>query len=88
LLGFIVHAEPLTNVGRIDAVLELPDAVYIIEFKMSTAQIARQQIREKSYDQPYRSLGKRIILLGIAFDEASRNIVDWQTETVTETACS
>jgi len=80
LLGFTIHAEPLTNLGRIDAVLELPEAVYILEFKMSTAQIALDQIRAKGYDLPYRNQGKPIILLGIAFDPAQRNISDWQRD--------
>ena len=33
LLGFTVSAERSTNLGRMDAALELPDLVYIIEFK-------------------------------------------------------
>lgn len=82
LLGFTIHAEPLTNLGRIDAVLELAEAVYILEFKMSTAQIALDQIRAKGYDLPYHHLGKPIILLGIAFDEEKRNLVDWKEERV------
>jgi len=80
LLGFTIHAEPLTNLGRIHAVVELPSAVYIIEFKMSTAQIALDQIRAKQYNLPYRNGGKPIILLGIAFDAATRNIADWRVE--------
>lgn len=35
LLGFTVDAERLNNLGRLDAVLELSDVVYILEFKMS-----------------------------------------------------
>lgn len=82
LLGFTIYAEPLTNVGRIDAVLDLPEVVYILEFKMSTAQIALQQIRDKQYDLPYRNQGKPIILLGIAFDQASHNIAEWKMEQI------
>mgnify|MGYP002398035714 CR=1 FL=1 len=80
LLGFTIHAEPLTNLGRIDAVLDLPEAVYILEFKMSTAQIALQQIRSKQYDLPYRNQGKPIHLIGIAFDPEKRNIAEWIAE--------
>ena len=80
LLGFAIHAEPLTNLGRIDAVLDLPEAVYILEFKMSTAQIALNQIRAKQYDLPYRNQGKPIHLIGIAFDSEKRNIAEWITE--------
>ncbi|MCB0125131.1 MAG: AAA family ATPase, partial [Caldilineaceae bacterium] len=82
LLGFAVYAERFTNLGRIDAVLEMQEVVYIIEFKMSTADTALDQIRDKGYAQPYLGCGKSIILLGIAFDKASRNIVDWKAETV------
>ena len=35
LLGFTVDVERLNNLGRLDAVLELSDVVYILEFKMS-----------------------------------------------------
>ena len=82
LLGFTIHAEPLTSMGRIDAVLTLPEAIYILEFKMSTAQSALQQIRTKLYDLPYRHQGKPLLLLGIAFDRESRNIGDWTVERV------
>lgn len=82
LLGFAVYAERFTNLGRIDAVLEMQEVVYVIEFKMSTADAALEQIRNKGYAQPYLGHGKSIILLGIAFDKASRNIVDWKAETL------
>ena len=80
LSGFIVHAEPMTNLGRIDAVLDLPEAVYILEFKMTSAQQALQQIRARQYDLPFRNSGKPIYLLGIAFDPEQRNIADWVME--------
>jgi hypothetical protein len=86
LLGFTIHAEPLTNLGRIDAVLELPEAVYIIEFKMQSshenAQTALQQIRDRQYDLPYRNQGKPILLLGILFDPANRNIGEWMVDSI------
>ncbi|MEZ4683146.1 MAG: PD-(D/E)XK nuclease domain-containing protein [Caldilineaceae bacterium] len=78
LLGFTIHAEWPTNLGRIDAVLELPDTIYLLEFKMSSGAIALQQIRDKQYAQPFLGSDKTVILLGIAFDRESRNIVDWK----------
>ncbi len=80
LLGFTIYAERMTNVGRIDAVLELADKIYILEFKMSSGQIALNQIRDKKYAQPFLGGDKMVILLGIAFDKTARNIVDWQHE--------
>lgn len=82
LLGFTVSAERMTNIGRVDAVLELPDVVYILEFKMSTGQVALEQIRKMKYAEPYLASSKRVILLGIAFDKESRTINDWQQETI------
>lgn len=80
LLGFTVHAEWPTNLGRIDAVLELPETIYLLEFKMSSGEIALQQIHDKQYAQSFLGGDKTVILLGIAFDRETRNIVDWQHE--------
>jgi hypothetical protein len=80
LLGFSILAEPLTSQGRIDAVLELPDKIYILEFKMSSAQLALEQIKARGYAQPYRASGKPIVLIGIAFDKEKRTIGEWKSE--------
>lgn len=80
LLGFAILAEPLTSQGRIDALLDLPDKIYILEFKMSSAKAALNQIKKKRYDQPYRASGKAIILIGIAFDKEKRAIGDWKSD--------
>ncbi len=82
LLNFQIDAEKLTNLGRLDAVLELPNVVYILEFKMSTSAIALQQIRDKGYADSYLGQGRPVILLGIAFDKTKRNIADWKEETL------
>ncbi len=85
LLGFKVSVEEVIAHGRIDAVLELPDRIYILEFKMSSAQIALDQIKARGYDQPYRAGGKPIVLIGIAFDKEKRTIGDWKCEPETLT---
>lgn len=51
------------------AVLELLDVVYIIED--DDRRDRTQQFRAKQYDLAFRNRGKRIILLGIAFDKVS-----------------
>ena len=38
------------------------------------------QIKQRGYDQPYRASGKKIILVGIAFDKEKRAIGDWKSE--------
>jgi len=67
--------------GRSDAVLETKTHVYIFEFKMKkngTADDAIRQIEENGYDVPYRSLGKKIIKIGIVFDPEIRNISEYK----------
>jgi hypothetical protein len=82
LLGYDVHAEVMTNVGRIDTVITTPDIVYIVEFKLGDAASAMSQIKQQLYHQQYLGQGKRIILLGIGFDTATRNVGDHLLEEV------
>lgn len=78
LVGVQLLLEKSTDKGRIDAVLDLPDKIYIIEFKFaqkksrikkasSLAKKAVQQIEEKRYFEPYLSSGKKIILFGLGY---------------------
>ena len=73
--GAAVHSSVLTSRGRIDMVVELPDKVYIIEFKcQQSAQVALKQIQDQGYAEPYRQTGKQIILMGINFSAEKRNL--------------
>lgn len=75
LLGFTIEAEVRTNKGRIDCILKTNDTIYIIEFKLNgTASDALKQIQDKQYAQKYLKSGKAIVLLGVEFDQQSRNI--------------
>lgn len=74
LLGLHIEPEVLTYKGRIDAVIQTDEFVYIIEFKIGDADAALAQIREKEYHLGYTHLGKKIILLGIGFDVEEKNI--------------
>ena len=60
--------EKETSEGRIDCVVECPNYVYVIEFKMnSSAEAALQQIEEKGYTKPYAADPRTVISLGINF---------------------
>lgn len=74
LIGCSVESEVSTNLGRIDIVIDFPELVYIIELKLSDADAAMKQILEKKYYERYQGKGKRILLLGLAFDPIARNI--------------
>ena len=71
--------------GRADCIVHTADAVYIFEFKLSgngMADDAINQIKEKNYTMQYTVSGKKIILIGSSFDEQTRTIRDWKTETL------
>lgn len=77
LVGMKLLLEKETDKGRLDAVLELPDKVYVIEFKFGSGTrvknvktLSRQalaQIEKKQYYEPYLGGGKKVILFGIGF---------------------
>lgn len=48
--------------------------IYIIEFKMDSADEALSQIVEKRYYEPFLSEEKEILLVGISFSRSDRNI--------------
>jgi len=77
--GADADCEVLTSLGRIDLAVEFSDAVYVIEFKCNQrADEAIQQIHDKRYADKYRQKGKQIVLIGINFDTATRNVTEWQ----------
>ena len=86
LIGARTHAECWTNRGRIDAVVETPCGIYVFEFKLNdTASAALAQIKEKGYHEKYLRSGKKVTLVGAAFDAEMRNLSDRQIESCAET---
>ena len=78
-MGIKTRAEEQTNVGRVDLVFELENALYIFEFKVNkSAQIAFDQTQAKYYQQRYSKTGKNIVVLGVNFCTDMRNISDWK----------
>ena len=82
LLGYYIKAESHTNDGRIDAVAETDDYVFIFEFKLDDDSSALSQIKEKKYYRQYELSRKKVFLNGVTFDTATGQIADWQTEEV------
>jgi hypothetical protein len=75
LIGFEIEAEVTTNRGRIDCVLQTSDNIYVIEFKLNgSKEDALKQIQDKQYAQKYQSSDKQVVLLGVEFDQKTRNI--------------
>ena len=76
-IGVNVNGEVKTHDGRIDMVIDLPNDIYIIEFKLDKpAAEAMEQIKGKDYAGKYALSGKRITLIGISFSAEKRTIVE------------
>ena len=83
LLGISITAESKTNRGRIDAVAQNEDFVFVFEFKLSkTEEIALAQIKERDYCRRYLNSGKKIYLIGVNFDPEAGQIDSWKHETI------
>ena len=81
LMGLQVTAEARTSRGRIDAVVELDEGIFVFEFKLDgRAEAALAQIKERGYDEQYRLQGKDVYLIGVGFGIAKRGMVDWKVE--------
>ena len=76
-IGINVNGEVKTNEGRIDMIVDLPNDIYIVEFKLDRpASEALEQIRGKDYAGKYALSRKRVTLVGISFSAAKRTIVE------------
>ena len=84
LLGFNIEAESCTNNGRIDAVVQTEDHIYLFEFKLDKDDSALSQIKEKAYFKKYLLSPKKITLIGVNFDSKKGQLIDWQTEDVVQ----
>jgi hypothetical protein len=82
LLGVRVACEVQSNFGSTDAVIKTEDYIYVLEFKMGTAQVALAQIKKKKYHAPYLADKRELVLVGFGFDKAARNLVDVLAEQV------
>jgi predicted DNA-binding ribbon-helix-helix protein len=85
LMSNFAKMEHMTSNGRIDALIELPNQVYIFEFKTTdngTAESALQRINDKNYAAQYKTPTntRKIYKIGILFDNATRTIKDYKIE--------
>ena len=78
LMGAYMRVEENSAIGRADAVVYMPDAVFVFELKYDgSAEEAIRQIDEKGYLIPYSADGKRLFKIGVNFDSNQRTIGNW-----------
>ncbi|MDT8442346.1 MAG: AAA family ATPase, partial [Desulfuromonadales bacterium] len=79
-LGLDLTVEDATSKGRIDLTVRMPERIYVIEFKVDGDGKALEQIKARDYHQKYVDSGKAIVLLGIDFDSAAKNVSRFEWE--------
>jgi hypothetical protein len=77
-MGAYMKVEEDCAIGRADAVVHMPDAIYVFELKYDgSAEDAIRQIDEKGYLIPYLADGKRLYKIGVNYDSQQRTIGEW-----------
>jgi hypothetical protein len=85
VLGINVRAEYSVATGRLDAVFETPEYVYLVEFKLGgSAGAAMQQIKDKDYPAAFLAKQKPVFLLALSFNKDSRNVQEFLVEKLAE----
>lgn len=79
-LGVQIQCEVTKHEGRIDAIVEVTDYLYIMEFKLEDADKGMQQIKDKQYAQSYYNTPKEVLLMSIAFNQKKREVkeIAWE----------
>ena len=81
LIGLQVGVEVRTSRGRIDAVAELEEGVFVFEFKLGgNAKRALTQIHDRGYAKPYTGGTRPVYLIGAVFGAKGQGVVDWKME--------
>ena len=77
--GCTLLTEKTQAVGRVDAVLEFKDYVYIFEFKLDgSASEALRQIEEKHYAEPYLDDPRKVFCIGVDFSSETMTVKEWK----------
>ncbi len=79
IMGFYIQVERPTSDGRIDAVIETDDYIYIIECKLDkSADEALQQIEDNNYAAPFQIDKRKLYKIGINFSSETRGVAEYK----------
>jgi len=79
LSTYVVYTEKCQSQGRVDCVVECPNDIYIIEFKLDgSADEALQQIADHGYATEYLQDPRPIHQIGCVFLSKSGTIGEWK----------
>ena len=73
-----VYTEKQQSEGRVDCIVEVPDYVYIFEFKLDgSAAEALAQIDDKGYARPYSADPRKVFRVGVSFSSTTGTVEEW-----------
>ena len=79
--GYTVFTEKEQSEGRVDCIVETPEFIYVIEFKLDgTAREAIDQINAKGYAREYESDPRKLYKIGVNFSSETGTVSDWAAE--------
>ena len=74
-LGAKIKGEHESHLGRADAVLELPNGVYLFEFKYAKSSAeALEQIKSRGYADAYKDDSRPVWLIGCNYNPETRSL--------------
>ena len=74
-LGAKIKGEHESHLGRADAVLELPNGVYLLEFKYAKSSAeALEQIKSRGYADAYKDDSRPVWLVGCNYNPETRSL--------------
>lgn len=77
-MGVFIKVEEESAIGRADAVLQLPNTIYVFELKYDgSSEDALRQIDDKGYLIPYNVRDKNLVKVGVNYDSTLRTIGNW-----------
>lgn len=84
LLDADMQSEVATDKGRIDLIITTRNKIYVIELKFDADPVnALKQIEERKYYERYVNKGKKVILVGIAFNRKKERLnLSYETKTI------
>ena len=81
MLNVYVRTQVKCAGGRTDVVVWMPDITYVLELKVNgTAREALEQIDSKGYALPYRTEGRKVVKVGVAFVRETMTVGEYLVE--------
>ena len=79
MLNVYVQTQVKCWTGRVDAVVYMPQAIYLFEFKTrESAEAALAQIDDKHYADRFATDPRKVVKVGVQFDIDTWTIGDWK----------